>query len=184
MSEAAAQGDATGQVTKPPRFWGTLLSWPPRRWAVAVAVAGALIIGIGILTGLVATPWFAPEVSPGPWAWPALASTGILMGLLVATYVARPGGKESAAKATETEAKKHPLDASGPFFSVGCPTCHRLVLLSFAYSGALQFFQPIHPFFALVGVLFLGFTFYSRVQNEFACPDWEDRQATAVGDVS
>ncbi|WP_369204925.1 hypothetical protein [Streptomyces sp. PU-14G] len=77
-------------------------SWPARRWGVAVAAAALTALVVGVPTAVIPTPLFSRAVATPWWAWPTLALTALLAGLLLATYVrtADPaGGRLSAASA-------------------------------------------------------------------------------------
>lgn len=70
--------------------WAIMLTWPARRWLVALAAAAGFVLVVAIPTDLVDTPVFGREVPPTWWAWPSLLVSSLLGGLLVATYVRAP----------------------------------------------------------------------------------------------
>lgn len=69
--------------------WHSLRRWPARRWwTAAAAVLGTVVVGVP--TELIPNPVFGQAVPVTWWAWPALAVTAALSGLLLATYVRDP----------------------------------------------------------------------------------------------
>lgn len=142
-----------------------LRSWPARRWGMAVLIAAMTIIVVAVPTVLIPNPWFSREIPPTAWAWPVLVVTGVLSGLVMATYVAR--------KDTADERRTGVIGSAGAvtsFFAVGCPVCNKLVLLALGYAGALQFFEPLQPYLAAGSILLLGAAFVMRVRRERSCP--------------
>lgn len=145
--------------------WEELRTWPARRWYFALATAVTTIVLVAIPTVLIPNPWFAREIPPTAWAWPVLVVTGVLAGLVAATYVARKdvNGKErTGALGT--------AGALAAFFAVGCPVCNKLVLLAIGYTGALQFFEPFQPYLAAGSVALLATALVLRVRRERSCP--------------
>lgn len=148
-----------------------LRTWPARRWATAVVVAVGVVVVIGIPTALIETPYFGREIPAPWWAWPSLAVSAVLAGLLLATYVAVPAGL------TEERAVTRGGWAGGAltFFAVGCPVCNKLVLLALGSAGALTWFEPVQPVLQLVAVGLLAWALDRRLRGEIACarPDPE-----------
>ncbi|MGF3054988.1 hypothetical protein [Microbacterium sp. YY-01] len=146
-------------------LWQELATWPLRRWIFAAAMATGTVVVVAIVTVLIPNPWFVREIPPTPWAWPVLITTGLLSGLVAATYVAR---KDEA-----QQRRSGVLGMTGTiaaFFAVGCPVCNKLVLIALGYAGALQFFEPLQPYLAGGAIVLLGIAFVQRVRRESACP--------------
>ncbi len=76
-----------------------LRTWPRRRWAAAAAGAAATALVVGVPTRLVPTPIFSRMTPVTWWAWPVWVATGVLGGLLLATYIRRP---QETAVSTDT----------------------------------------------------------------------------------
>lgn len=152
--------------------WEELRTWPARRWYFALATAAATIVLVAIPTVLIPNPWFAREIPPTAWSWPVLIVTGVLAGLVAATYVARKDGDSK-----ERGGVLGTAGALGAFFAVGCPVCNKLVLLAIGYTGALQFFEPFQPFLAAGSIALLALALVMRVRRERSCPIPPQREA-------
>ena len=158
--------DATGAALVAPRPMGPYRSvgtWPSRRWFVAVLSAVATILLIGVSTAMIPSPLLGRAVPTTWWAWPVLVATGILGGLLAATYV-----RTTAAAAPASRAGL--VGGLLSYFAVGCPVCNKLALLALGYTGALQWFAPVQPWLAAAGLLLLAFALDRRLRGELACP--------------
>lgn len=150
-------------VVTQPTIWARLQGWPRRRWVAAAASALAIVAIIGISTAMVPTPIFGRAVPTTWWAWPMLAITGILGGLLTATYVRDPA-------APPRESRYGLAGGLLSYFAVGCPVCNKLALLALGYTGALQWFAPVQPFMGLIGIGLIGWALWQRLAGENACP--------------
>lgn len=155
-----------------------LRTWEPRRWlaAAVAAVAGAVVVAVP--TDLIDTPLFSRAVPTTWWAWPALAASSLLGGLLTATYIRTPPAPATVDRVESTGAE---IDddrgrawggAGGvlTFFAVGCPVCNKIALLALGTSGALTWFAPVQPALALAAVGLLGWAFRRRLAGELGCP--------------
>ena len=141
--------------------------WSRRRWAAAALAAVATALVVALPTAMIPTPVFGREIPTTWWAWPVLAVTAVLSGLLFATYVREPGNAEPAAASIDRRGAAGGLLA---FFAVGCPVCNKLVLVALGYTGALQWFAPVQPFLAVAGVGLLAWALSSRLRGQLACP--------------
>lgn len=160
--EACVPVDA-GVRLQNPSPWRTLAGWPARRWLVAAASAVATVLVIGIPTAMIPTPIFGREIATTSWAWPVLALTALLGGLILATYV-RGGADAPQGSGAGT--------AGGllAYFAVGCPVCNKLALLALGYTGALQWFGAAQPILAVAGIALLVWALWKRLQGEVSCP--------------
>lgn len=145
--------------------WALLLTWPARRWAVALLAAVGFALFVAVPTDLVDTPLFGREVPPTWWAWPSLLVSSLLGGLLVATYVRAP------------EQPDRPAATRGgwiggvlTYFAVGCPVCNKLVLLALGSAGAMTWFEPFQPVLQVAAVVLLLWALRSRLSGELSCP--------------
>lgn len=143
--------------------WRALASWTPRRWLVALAAAVGTVAVIGVSTAMIPNPVFGRAIPTTAWAWPVLAVTAALGGLLAATYVRNGAAVERAPRAGL---------AGGllAYFAVGCPVCNKIALLALGYTGALQWFAPAQPVLAAAGIVLLGWALRQRLRGEVACP--------------
>ncbi len=88
-------------------------------------------------------------------------ATAALTGLLTATYV--------------TEGQQHGLDKRGTlgaflsYLAIGCPVCNKIALIALGSTGALQFFAPVQPYLALVGLALLAWALAIRLRGEMTC---------------
>ncbi|MFD2081629.1 hypothetical protein SAMN05421678_12836 [Actinopolymorpha cephalotaxi] len=145
------------------RILGPLAGWPVRRWGVAFASAVLFAVVVAVPTDLIDTPLFSREVPPTWWAWPALAASSALAGLLTATYVSPISAVRSSTS--------HGGYAGGllTFFAVGCPVCNKVVLLALGSAGAMTWFQPVQPLLQIAAVGLLIWALRQRVRGERQC---------------
>ncbi len=140
-------------------------AWPLRRWLVAVGSAVLYALFIAVPTDLIDTPLFSRQIPPTWWAWPALAVSSALAGLLTATYVAAPPAPEE----DKNPGRGGYLGGLLTFFAVGCPVCNKLVLLALGTSGAITWFEPLQPLLQVVAVVVLAWALRARLQGERSC---------------
>lgn len=140
--------------------------WPLRRWLVAVASAVGFALGVGVPTDLIDTPFFSREIPPTWWAWPSLAVSSLLVGLLAATYVSSPVAEQEAT----TQRRRGVAGGLLTFLAVGCPVCNKIVLLALGSAGALTWFQPLQPVLQAVALGLLVWALWYRLRGERTCP--------------
>lgn len=145
--------------------WAVLLTWPARRWLVALATAAGCVLVVAIPTDLIDTPVFGREVPPTWWAWPSLLVSSLLAGLLVATYVRAPAQPDRPSSRRGGWA-----GALLTYFAVGCPVCNKLVLFALGSAGAMTWFEPFQPVLQVAAVLLLVWALRSRLRGELSCP--------------
>jgi len=138
--------------------------WPPRRVVAATVATAVFTLAVGVPTDLIPTPFFT-RMTPVPWwnyaAWPV---TAVLGGLVVATYIRRPG--HGAPRNGAAAASGGGLVTA---FAVGCPVCNTLVVAALGTSGAMTVWAPMQPALALLSVVGLAWTLRRRLTNEYAC---------------
>lgn len=140
--------------------------WTRRRWVAAATASVVTALVVALPTAMIPTPVFGREIPTTWWAWPVLAVTSVLSGLLFATYVREPGDPASG------EATINRGGAAGgllAFFAVGCPVCNKLALIALGYTGALQWFAPVQPFLGVAAVGLLLWALRARLQGQLAC---------------
>jgi hypothetical protein len=163
------------------RIVGELRSWPTRRRVVAAAVAVVTVLVVGVPTDVIPNPLFDRPVEVTWWSWPVLVATGVLAGLLAATYVrhgargengAENGGENGAENGAEADRSVRLGGVGGllAYFAVGCPVCNKFVLLALGATGAMEFFAPIQPVLAVAGVVVLAIALRVRLRTATACP--------------
>jgi hypothetical protein len=150
--------------------------WSARQWVVAAIAAIASMLLVALPTAVIPNPVFGREIEVTWWSYPVVLLTGILGGLLIATYV-RPG----AAPTPPAESDDDPGDevdrpmklaAVGglvSFFAVGCPVCNKLVLLALGASGAISWFAPVQPFLAAASIVLMVWALRTRLRNVTSC---------------
>lgn len=143
-----------------------LRGWPARRWITVTAVTILTLLVTAVPTAMIPTPLFTREVPTTAWAWPVLAVTSVLAGMVAATYVRR----RDTPPRRDRGSRLGTLGALTTFFAVGCPVCNKLVLLALGYTGALQFFAPAQPFLAVLAIALLGWALVTRIRRELNCP--------------
>ena len=144
-----------------------LRTWSPRRWWAAAAAAAATALVVALPTAMIPNPVFGREIPTTWWAWPTLALTAVLGGLLVATYVREPGSAPLSSGGLD---RRGTVGGLLSFFAVGCPVCNKLALIALGYTGALQWFAPVQPLLAVGGVVLLAWALRSRLRGQLACP--------------
>lgn len=143
--------------------------WSVRRWRVAVLGGIATAVLVALPTAVIPNPVFGRAVEVTWWSYPIVVLTGILGGLLLATYVTEPALEEER---PPEEARASRLGIAGAFiayFAVGCPVCNKLVLLAVGASGAMTWFAPIQPFLAVASVILMAVALRIRLKNQVSC---------------
>lgn len=132
-------------------------------WHVTVfALSGvATYFLLGIPTDVVNNRVFGRSIDPTPWSMPVLIATAVLSGLLAATYV--------GATIFDSTAKLGSIGGALSFFAIGCPVCNKLVLIALGTTGAINFFGPLQPYLAFVGLALLGWAVLRRLKNSTSC---------------
>lgn len=147
-----------------PNCFTFLLTWSVKRWIVAVTVGLLTYFVIALPTAVVKNPIFGREIPVTDWSITVIVITSVLTGLLTATYV-----KNEFSDDNPKQLKVGSAGALLSFFAVGCPVCNKIALVALGYSGAIQYFAPIQPYLALVGIALLMFSLRMRLNNEYSC---------------
>lgn len=154
-------------------FWGDevevvdlMRTWALRQWVVAGLSAVAITLVMGMATAIIENPLFVRMIPTPWWAYLVWIVSAIMLGLLIGTYVAPPGERNTA----EPSHQRRSLGAAVlAWFAVGCPTCNMLVVVALGTSGAVTWFQPVQPILAVASLLVLGFALRSRLRNAKGC---------------
>jgi hypothetical protein len=162
------------------REWEAITGWSHRRWAVALVAAVLTAVLIAIPTAVIPNPVFGRAIDVSWWSYPIVVISGILGGLLIATYArqAKPGDASAGQRSTESESSEVELDRASKlgmagtlaaFFAVGCPVCNKLVLLALGASGAVTWFAPVQPIIAVISIGLMAVALRIRLRGEVAC---------------
>jgi len=138
-----------------------LRQWTSRHLAVAALAAITTYFLLGIPTDVVNNRVFGRSIESTPWSMPVLIGTAVLSGLLAATYV--------GVSVFDSTAKMGTLGGALSFFAIGCPVCNKLVLIALGTTGATNYFGPLQPYLAFVGVVLLIWAFLRRLKNASSC---------------
>lgn len=147
-----------------PNCFTALLLWSAKRWIVAISAAIATALIISLPTAVIENPIFGRDVEVTSWSIPVVLITSVISGLILATYVKND--------ASVDEEKSIRIGGAGAFFSflaVGCPVCNKIALIALGYSGALQYFAPLQPYMAALGVGLLMYALRKRLNGELMC---------------
>lgn len=132
-----------------------------------MGAALVVTLAVGLPTDVIPNPVFGRPVPVTWWSYPVLALTGVLGGLLAATYV-----RSGAARNAELDRPGRAGGIGGvlSFFAVGCPVCNKLVVVALGTTGARQWFEPVQPWLAGASVVLLGWALRARLRSATACP--------------
>lgn len=147
-----------------------MASWSSRRWLAATLGGVVVAVLIAIPTAVIPNPVFGRAIEVTWWSYPVVVITGILGGLLLATYVREPGFEEAPVPDEADKATK--LGMAGAlvsFFAVGCPVCNKLVLIALGTSGAVTWFAPFQPFLGVASIALMFVALRLRLRNETSC---------------
>lgn len=141
----------------------------------------ALIVALP--TAVIPNPIFGRAIGVTWWSYPVVVITGILGGMLIATYVRPTGMSLPATEKIDRESKMGVAGAAITFFAVGCPVCNKLVLLALGASGAISWFAPIQPFLAVASVVLMAIALVVRLRNQVTCRvNSKPSEATALSE--
>lgn len=148
-------------------------TWSARRWWIAAGAGLITMLIVALPTAVIPNPIFGRSVETTWWSYPIVLITGILGGLLIATYIREPvPGQESTTEEAQEADRPLTLGAVGgliSFFAVGCPVCNKIVLIALGASGAITWFAPIQPFLAVASVVLMAWALRARLRGEIAC---------------
>ena len=159
------------------QIWRNALSqWSPRRWWAALGFGIGIAVVIALPTAVIPNPIFGREIGVTWWSYPTVILSGILGGLLMASYVKElTDTTAESADQEEEEPTKDPALRWGAiggfvsFFAVGCPVCNKLILIALGTTGAVSWFAPVQPFLALASILFMVWALDMRLKNQDSC---------------
>ena len=138
--------------------------WSARRWLTALVAGLAVAALVALPTAVMPNPIFGRAIEVTWWSYPVVILSGILGGMLIATYVREPGQEE-----IDRAAKVGTVGGFLAFFAVGCPVCNKLVLLALGASGAMSWFAPVQPFLAVASVIVMAWALHIRLKGMTSC---------------
>jgi hypothetical protein len=157
--------------------------WSPRQWQVAAGGGILVALIVALPTAVIPNPIFGRAIGVTWWSYPVVVITGILGGMLIATYVRPTGMSLPATEKIDRESKMGVAGAAITFFAVGCPVCNKLVLLALGASGAISWFAPIQPFLAVASVVLMAIALVVRLRNQVTCQvNSKPSEATALSE--
>ncbi|MHB1927877.1 MAG: hypothetical protein ACYCUG_00300 [Acidimicrobiales bacterium] len=123
---------------------------------LAVGMAVAYIVVIGVPTAIIPNPLFHRMIPAGTWNYVAWLLPAALFGPLLATFLV---------PWPQTCRVDRRLGAGGllSFLAVGCPVCNKLVVLAVGISGALDYFRPLQPLLGGMSLALLGLALWARL---------------------
>lgn len=145
----------------------TLRAWRCRQWVTAVVAAVVVTLVVGLPTDVIPNPVFGRPVPVTWWSYPVLVLTGLLGGLLAATYVR---ASSDATVELDRPGRTGGVGGALSFFAVGCPVCNKLVVLALGTTGARQWFEPLQPWLAVASVVLLAWALRARLRSTTTCP--------------
>jgi len=119
---------------------------------------------VALPTAVIPNPIFGRAIEVTWWSYPVVILSGILGGMLIATYIREPGQEE-----IDKAAKVGTVGGFLAFFAVGCPVCNKLVLLALGASGAMSWFAPVQPFLAVASVIVMAWALHIRLKGTASC---------------
>ncbi len=134
-------------------LWSTL---DRRFWLITVLGALASLLVLGIPTAVIPNPLFSRMTPTEPANVVTWLASAPLMGLIAATYLARPIARPD--RRGGTSEWRASVGGVGAFLAIGCPICNKVVVGLLGVSGALNVFGPIQPVIGLASVVLLGAT--------------------------
>jgi hypothetical protein len=127
---------------------------------VVMAALGTVLtsIALGIPTAIIPNPVFHRVIDAGASNYFFWASTSVVTGALLATYLLPRTVKDRAAEA----------GLGGgllAYLAVGCPLCNKAVVALLGASGAVTIFQPIQPFLGALGLILASVALAVRLRG-------------------
>ena len=102
------------------------------------------------------------DLKKGGWFVAVLGALGALMRLLLSQEA--PGAVEWLRRILAGA-----IMGLLAYFAIGCPVCNKLVLLALGTTGAVNYFEPVQPYLAALGIVALAYAFHRRVMTADAC---------------
>ncbi len=135
-----------------------------RFWVVAIVGTIAAALFLGIPTAVIPNPFFARMTPTEPVNLAVWLASAPLIGLLAATYLARPAHRDADVHEISGGGR---MTAGGiaAFLAIGCPICNKVVVAVLGVSGALNVFAPLQPLIGTASVALLAGTLMWRLRT-------------------
>jgi len=134
-----------------------------RFWLAAGAGTLAALLVLGIPSVLIPSPFFTRMTPVEPANVAVWLASAPLIGLLLATYVARPA-RAGADVHDGAGGGRATLGGIGAYLAIGCPICNKIVVAALGVSGALSAFAPLQPLIGGASVALLAGTLAWRLR--------------------
>lgn len=145
----------------------SMREWPARRWFAALAGSTVAGLAIGVPSGVVPSSLYHRMTAVTWWDYPVWATSAILVGLTLATYVRF--SPEHSDSSNPERAKRTIAAAVLSAFAVGCPICNKLIVGLIGVSGALNYWAPLQPLLGLATVALLATGLLLRLRGVVVC---------------
>ncbi len=134
-----------------------------RFWIVAMIGTIAAALALGVPTAVIPNPFFGRMTPTEPVNLVVWLASAPLMGLLVATYLARTPARDVDIHEASGGGR---MTAGGiaAFLAIGCPICNKVVVAALGVSGALNVFAPLQPLIGAASVALLAGTLLWRLR--------------------
>ncbi|MEX2546256.1 MAG: hypothetical protein WD830_00540 [Chloroflexota bacterium] len=139
-------------------------------WLGAMVGTVIALVVLGVPTAVVPNPFFVRMTPTQPLDVAFWLISSPLIGLTLATYVAKPAqwavDRHSGAGGAPTS-----IAGIGAFLAIGCPICNKIVVGLLGVSGALTVFAPLQPAIGVASVALLAVSLAYRLrQRTRDCP--------------
>ncbi|MBM4408164.1 MAG: hypothetical protein FJ038_06105 [Chloroflexi bacterium] len=138
-------------------------------WAAAATIGS--LLALGLTSAIIPNPVFGRQIPPEPFAIAVWLVSAPLMGLVVATYLARPQASVTLpaplVQVPEEEDRRSLLGyvgGFGAFLAIGCPVCNKAILVLLGTSGALNIWAPLQPVLGAASLAVLVATLIWRLR--------------------
>jgi hypothetical protein len=134
-----------------------------RFWIAAILGTIGAALALGIPTAVIPNQFFARMTPTEPVNLVVWLASSPLMGLLAATYLAKPPARTVDIHAASGGGR---MTAGGiaAFLAIGCPICNKVVVAALGVSGALNIFAPLQPLIGAASVVLLAGTLVWRLR--------------------
>ncbi len=124
-----------------------------RFWLTALVATLAAFAILGVPTAVIPNPWFIRMTPTEPFNVATMILSAPLMGVLTATYLARPSGTSSVPAEGGGRAT---VGSVAAYLAIGCPICNKIIVAVLGVSGALNVFAPVQPLIGAGSVILLS----------------------------
>ena len=133
-----------------------------RFWLTALVATVAAFAILGVPTAVIPNPWFIRMTPTEPFNVATMILSAPLMGVLTATYLARPTGTSSVPAEGGGRAT---VGGVAAYLAIGCPICNKIIVAVLGVSGALNVFAPVQPLIGAGSVILLSATLIWRLRR-------------------